>query len=185
MADVLHRVTKAIEKSVHTPHYSSSAWIINPDLSAVQGVDKKYWKIVGDVISEMDQSEKDAVDAAELDDLKHQRYKQIDIRTGELINQGFEFPPSSGNIFSLSSESQHNIHGVYTSRNLPELSYPINWLTKDDDASVSLTDAATVEGFFLTALGTVRAHKDSGSAIKEQIRAAVDTAAVNAISDDR
>ena len=42
---------------------SNAEWIYNPDMSAVIGVPKKYLVITGDVVSEMSQSEKDAVDA--------------------------------------------------------------------------------------------------------------------------
>lgn len=64
MANVLNRTTKVYLVSVNTPDYPTADWIINPDLSGVQGVPVKYWKIVGDIVSEMNQSEKDAVDAA-------------------------------------------------------------------------------------------------------------------------
>lgn len=64
MANVLNRVTKEYLTSVNTPDYSESYWVINPDLSNVHGVPNKYWKITGNTITEMDQDEKDAVDAA-------------------------------------------------------------------------------------------------------------------------
>jgi len=64
MSDVIHRTTLEQRVSVNTPDYPVEEWIINPDLSAVQGVAKKYWKIVGDDVQEMTQTEKDAVDAA-------------------------------------------------------------------------------------------------------------------------
>jgi hypothetical protein len=38
---------------------------------------------------------------------------------------------------------------------------------------------------YLTALTTKKAHLDSGTALKDQIRAAADTSAVNAIIDNR
>lgn len=69
MADVLHRTTKDFKRSVNTPEYDPATWIINPDLSAVQGVFRKYWKIDGDTVSEMTQAEKDAVDAQEQENL--------------------------------------------------------------------------------------------------------------------
>ena len=65
MADVVKRTTKQYLKSVNTPDYPTVDWIINPDLSALAGVPTKYWTITGDVITEMTQGEKDAVDAAE------------------------------------------------------------------------------------------------------------------------
>lgn len=45
---------------------SNAEWIYNPDMSAVEGVPRKYLVITGDIVSEMSQSEKDAVDAAAL-----------------------------------------------------------------------------------------------------------------------
>jgi hypothetical protein len=63
MSTVLHRTTKEFLGSVHTPDYPTGTWIVNPDLSSVSGVPIKYWKITGDAVSEMNQTEKDAVDA--------------------------------------------------------------------------------------------------------------------------
>src|SRR5690606_13245757 len=34
-------------KSVNTPDFDSELWIINPDLSLVDGYSKKYWKLDG------------------------------------------------------------------------------------------------------------------------------------------
>ena len=64
MSNVLNRTTKDYLESVNTPDYPIADWIISPDLSDVAGVPSRYWKIVGDTVSEMNQSEKDAVDAA-------------------------------------------------------------------------------------------------------------------------
>lgn len=44
---------------------SNAAWLHNPDLTPVTGVPNKYWVLTGDILSEMDQAAKDAVDAAE------------------------------------------------------------------------------------------------------------------------
>jgi hypothetical protein len=53
-------------QSVETSLFDSDPDAIkNPDLSAVQGVDLKYWKRVGNLIQEMDAAEKQAVDDAE------------------------------------------------------------------------------------------------------------------------
>jgi len=64
MADVLQRTTLEQRFSVNTPDYPIAIWIINPDLSGVVYVPKKYWKTTGDVVSEMNQTEKDAIDAS-------------------------------------------------------------------------------------------------------------------------
>lgn len=65
MSSVVHRVTKEHRPSAHTPDYPVADWIINPDLTALVGVPQKYWKIVGDLVLEMIQAEKNAVDAAD------------------------------------------------------------------------------------------------------------------------
>lgn len=65
MANVLNRSTKEYRKFVNTPDYSPALWIINPDISAVEGWDTKYWVITGDDVTLMDQAARDAVDAGE------------------------------------------------------------------------------------------------------------------------
>lgn len=67
MANVLNRTTKEFLRSVHEPIYPIEDWIINPELSAVEGFDSKYWIITGDAVSLMDQAARDAVDAAGLE----------------------------------------------------------------------------------------------------------------------
>jgi len=49
-----------------------------PDLSAVAGVPKIYWIITGDVITEMNQTEKDAVDAQILSDRRDSVADELD-----------------------------------------------------------------------------------------------------------
>jgi|TARA_Y100000310_G_scaffold103241_1_gene101518 hypothetical protein len=70
MGSVLHRTTKQLNTSAHVVDYSTDDWIRNPDLSSVSGVDSKYWKITGDVVSEMSVGEKSAVDTADARETK-------------------------------------------------------------------------------------------------------------------
>jgi len=65
MSNVINRTTKQYKESVNTPDYPVADWIINPDLSALTSVPEKYWKIVGDDVVEMTQTEKDTVDTNE------------------------------------------------------------------------------------------------------------------------
>jgi len=52
--------------SVNTPEYSSDPdCIVNPDVSAVINVPRKYWKRVGHQVQEMSLAEKQAIDDAE------------------------------------------------------------------------------------------------------------------------
>jgi hypothetical protein len=113
---------------------------------------------------------------------KRLRVAEIDARTTALIAGGFSF---GGVTFSLSLESQHNIHGVYTARSHTALTYPLRWMSKDDSSYLDLVDADAVEGLFLTALGTVRARKDSGTVLKQGIGTATTRAELDAVVDER
>jgi len=89
MAVVLHRTTKEKIDGVHTPDYPVADWIINPDLSAVAGVPVEYWKIVGDVVSEMGAAEKAAVDASLLPGEMTAKITQFAIQAGQLIESRY------------------------------------------------------------------------------------------------
>lgn len=119
----------------------------------------------------------------DLADYKALRYHEIDNKTGELVAQGFEYPASSGNIFSLSQNAQINISALNQSRD--ELSYPIIYNTIDDVNEYNVIDVTDMHNMYLTALATKKASIDSGSALKAQVRAAVDRAEVDAVIDNR
>jgi hypothetical protein len=182
MSSALHRTTFQIVDSINTPDYPVGTWVINPDLSPVSGVAVKYWKLTGDVLSEMTQGEKDAVDAADLPSVKQSKMKTIDGRTDELISVGFTYASKQ---FSLSITAQAKMTGTHQVKDDPALTYPINWNTIDDNDAYSIANAADLDGFYLTGLGTIRAHLDSGTTLKDSVRAAATIAAVDAIVDSR
>lgn len=67
MPTVVHRIDKHVRfVSADDADLFSTDWILNPDLSAVEGVDPKYWKIVGDSITEMSPAEKAVADTDEV-----------------------------------------------------------------------------------------------------------------------
>jgi hypothetical protein len=157
-----------------------------PDLDLLGTLPRTEVKVDGGVLVEMDQAEKDAVEAAvTLPDYKLKRYLEFDAKTNELILQGFEFPPSSGNIFSLTPTAQANLLGTFTAKDNPAFTWPLAWPTKLDDIEYTIPDAATFEMFYLTALGTIRACRDSGTALKEAVRVATSIAEVDAVVDPR
>jgi len=117
--------------------------------------------------------------------LQEAKNAEIDRNTGDLIAQGFQFPPSTGLIFSLSATAQTNLLGLESARLDPAFIYPVEWNSIDDEAVYSIPDAATAHSFYLTALGTIRAWKDSGTALKDQVRAATTPAEVAAVVDNR
>ena len=115
-----------------------------------------------------------------LEELKLYRYNEIDNRTGELIATGFIYATKT---FSLSLNAQINISALNQSRD--ELTYPINYNTIDDSDIYNVTDATDLHNMYLTALNTKKGHLDAGTALKDQIRAAADKPAVDAVIDNR
>ena len=156
-----------------------------PDLVLLQTLSRYEVKVSAGVLAEMNQAEKDAVEALLLPGNKLDRYLEFDARTNELILGGFEFPPGSGRIFSLSPTAQSNLLGMYTAKDHPAMTWPLLWPTKLDDYEYSIPDVATFEMFYLTALGTIRVYRDSGTALKEVVRACTTRAQVDAVVDDR
>jgi hypothetical protein len=62
MSDAINRITRDLFLSVNTPDYPESEYIINPDLSLVKDTPGQYWKISGDSVIIMNETEKQAVD---------------------------------------------------------------------------------------------------------------------------
>ena len=118
-----------------------------------------------------------------LPNYKRLRFDEIDRKTGELISQGFEYPPLSGNIFSFSVNAQSNLLGTYSAKDL--LQYPFSWSLKDDSAVYQIANIAEMSNFFMTALGTKKAWQDSGTVLKQEIENAQTEAEVDAIIDNR
>ena len=65
MANYLHRTTKQYTTSVSPNDLQEPEvnYVVNPDLSAVEGFPSIYWIITGDVVTLMDQAARDTVDA--------------------------------------------------------------------------------------------------------------------------
>ena len=75
--------------------------------------------------------------------------------------------------------------GTHQIKDDPALTYPLDWNTIDDLDVYAIPDAATLDGFYLTGVGTIRAHLDSGTALKTSVRAATTIAEVDAVVDNR
>lgn len=178
MADVLNRTTKQLLRSVNSPDYDPADWIINPDLSGVSGVPVVYWKIDGDTVSEMSQAEKDAVDAANLPAYKAALVKKVDAETQRRIALGFEFPPSSGNVFSLSKEAQLNYLGMKTYTDA--LPYPFDVRTLDDTGFITISNATETNAFLDVGFVTKETWITTGRLVKTAVMAAADAAAADA-----
>jgi hypothetical protein len=95
MANVIHRTDRdsngALLRaySVNTPDYSTSTWVINPDLSGVVGVPEYYWKVSGDNVVEMNNGEKNQIDATRLASAKTKRSAHLNDRAGYLLEMRY------------------------------------------------------------------------------------------------
>lgn len=79
MPNALNRTTLRFKTSADPNYHPVVEWIIDPDMSNVEGVPKQYWKIVGDDVLEMSQAEKDAKDITlEAERVARLEYNAID-----------------------------------------------------------------------------------------------------------
>lgn len=118
----------------------------------------------------------------DLEQAKLAKVKAIDARTDELIGSGFTYADKQ---FSLSIPSQSKMTAAHHLKDHQAFVYPVNWNTIDDEDVYSIPDAADMGLFYLTAIGTIRAYLDSGTGLKDAVRAAADVAAVEAVVDPR
>lgn len=109
-------------------------------------------------------------------------FVQIDTRTDSLIDQGFVY---LGETLSLSADARQTIISMDLQRDDVSIIYPIVWNSLDNLTSVSVVDSASVHALALSAMSTVRAHVDSGTALKDLVRAATTVAMVKAVNDSR
>jgi hypothetical protein len=191
MATIVNKTTFQVLRSVNTPDYPTSQWLINPaGLSALEAasVPSMYWKLTagGDDVEEMTAGEKTVVDdsAEYLDAEKDRRLEEINARTEELVEQGFEYPADSGNFFALDVGARENWSGLVQADDRGLLPFPQTVGTKDFDDYV-ISDSTALANFYATALGTVKAHRESGQALRKQVRDATTRAAVDAVVDSR
>lgn len=125
---------------------------------------------------------KEKIKALNLDEYKACRFKEIDLKTEEKIKIGFSY---QGKVFSLSQNAQINILALHETRNDPALTYPIEYSTIDDLGHYDVQNATDLHNMYLTALATKKAWVDSGTALKDAVRNAVDEVSVQSIIDNR
>lgn len=104
MADVLNRATKEYRTSVNTPDYNNSQWIINPDVSQVQDIPSKFWRIPnqGKTITYNEQSY--------LENVKYQRTRLVNEFRELVLYEGFIY--EDGNVFDTDNASLRNLMGL-------------------------------------------------------------------------
>jgi hypothetical protein len=166
MANVLHRQSKLYLESVNTPDYMDGNWVINPDLSAVDGVDSQYWIIdENDVIREMTQVEKDE---AYIEDAKNTKKEEINQYREVRLVGGFVF---MGHIFDSDTRARQNISGMAAAI-ANGIMIPSNFVWRAKDNTYVSMDADDVKALGVAAMyfvnqcyGACWAHKDAVDAL--------------------
>ena len=97
--------------------------------------------------------------------------------------------------FCLSRQAQANLLGVQSNINkanrkgvLAEFEaavFPLTFNTSNDLEKVEIATVVEFDTFYDTAFGTVKAYLDSGTGLKESVRAATTLAELNAVVDSR
>jgi len=113
-----------------------------------------------------------------LNEYKECRHKEIDERTAELIDAGFVF---DGHNFSLSINARDNWNVIHDNKAL--FTFPLDISTSDSD-TYSLAEI-DIDSFWLTGLGTIKTHYDSGRALKKLVFDAITEQDVQNIIDLR
>jgi len=116
----------------------------------------------------------------DLAEYKAFRIDEIDSKTNDLIALGYVY---QGYTFPLSQNGQINLLGMITTKDY--LPYPINLNNINDTAVYQIQNATDLSNLYMTALATKKAILDSGTALKQQINAAIDELAVSLIIDNR
>jgi len=129
-------------------------------------------------------------DSSSLAELKESRLQEIDIKTMQLLAQGFAYTgpgsiptPNVEIIFSLSIPAQTNLHRLYTFRD--RFPYPKPYNTLVPTSVYMLQDQAEVETIALAALTRVDSILSQGVQLRLQIDAATTIGQVDAIIDTR
>jgi len=105
---------------------------------------------------------------------------EIDCRTRALISEGFLH---NAKTFSASLNSQSKMFGLYNRK--AGLTYPVKVNTIDDMAEETLADSAAVDAIHNACMDCIQGHLASGTALKNQVRAATTTADINSVVDTR
>lgn len=112
-----------------------------------------------------------------LDELKEIRYTEIDMRTQEIIKEGFFF---DGHTFSMSLNAQVNWSNFL---NIPDNLFPFSVM--DIFEHIYECSLANKSNFYYAALNWKNDALQSGALLKAEIKACIDEVCVNAIIDNR
>lgn len=116
-----------------------------------------------------------------LEVLKARKIGNIDARTREIIDQGFQF---EGNNYSLSEAAQRNLLGIAQMHKEGVLPLPLSMPNIDDTFFATLT-VANIDAFVSAGRNGYASAAMSGTPLKNQVTAATTVAELDAIVDNR
>ena len=132
-----------------------------------------------------EQDMRDTYAGAFLDEYRATKKLAIDVKTQSLIAAGYSY---GGKKLSLSENSQTYVTGMATAIGaglMTNADFPVDVNTLDDLDIYTVTDTADALSLYGVVVGTIKGHLESGTVLKELVRAAVDRDAVDAINDTR
>lgn len=138
---------------------------------------EKYAKINSG--SDIDNPDYDT--GSELTNLINKKLIEIDIRTGELISEGFVY---GANTFSLSSVAQKNWISLKVMKEAGSITYPLG-VSTITNGEYLIADSTIHDVFTIAAFDATKGHVDSGRALKLSAQAAADLAALKLVVDTR
>lgn len=193
MATVVNKLTLQVVISQNSSDFSEEDWIVfgkGSDTSALEELlattpDLRIaeWLVENGTLRRTTPEEQQAFWNTQLPDLRSAKIADIEARTEDLLSLGFEYPSGSGNVFALDLHTRTLMLGMLISRDL--IPYPIAFNTIDQLTAYQIKDSNDVVGFYMAALGTVKAREDSGTDLKELARVAKDRDELNKLTDTR
>ena len=174
MADVLNRQTLELKRSVNTPDYPESEWVINPDLTITQTVPWDCLRLVGDRLVEFSPEEKSVVNSNKLAELRLKYLSIVNSACEEYIikGPGVEFPVGSGKRLSVSTNAQIKWMGwvgIADQWEAMGMSYPFKVRTVDDSDFVEINNADDVRMVFALMAQFIAAVLGFSEIVKSEI----------------
>lgn len=183
MATVLNRTTLELLTSVNTPDYDPAAWLINPDLFAVENLPRDEWVVDGDTVRPATEPEMLTIVANRLQAAKEAKCAVIDANSQTIVTSGVQVAP--GILASTSLAASQNLQdillGVMTAR--PNV-LPIT-LSTTTGGVYYVPDVDTLNSVLDKFAAHKRATLIRGQQLRAQVLAATTIAEVDAVVDDR
>ena len=183
MSTVMNRKSLEVIKYANTPDFDKSQWIINPDLSKVQSVPKKYWMVRGDEVIPVTEQARKNMDEAEIGKLKEERYVDFEKNTINAVLQGFEYPAGSGTKVSIGEEDRLTLFGLCQLTMSPE-TYPVT-INNRHGGKITLNNQGDVQTLFKTDLANRLNVQKAELELKRRVRESQTIEAVKFVADRR